>query len=73
VTRLFAVESIEVVRQGRFTWQVHTHIPDGLDTEVNQPFWFRWRAERHARRAARREWGERRDADVVLRLTPDDS
>jgi hypothetical protein len=49
------VAAIEVVREGSFAWQVHTRIPDALDMCLNQPFWFRWRAERYARRRAGEE------------------
>lgn len=65
------VSAIEVVREGRFAWQVHTRIPDALDMCLNQPFWFRWRAERYARKAAERERHRRAPHPPVSRIDLD--
>lgn len=49
---LFAPSAIEVVREGRFQWQVVTRYPDGMDMSMSSPFMFRWSAERYARKKA---------------------
>ncbi len=46
--------AIEVVRVGRFEWQVYTRYPAGslLGTQLEMPCLVRWTAERVARRMA---------------------
>ncbi len=52
--------AIEVVRVGRFRWQVYTRYPKGvlLGTELGMPCLFRWTAERVARRIAEQHRGQ---------------
>ncbi len=62
------IAAIEVVREGRFKWQVHSRYPGGIDMCVNTPFWFRWRAERYARRQAEMARREGMAPQVVSRI-----
>lgn len=60
--------AIEVVRKSRFSWDVITRYPSGIDMCLSRPFMFRRSAERHARRVAEQHRKEALPADVHFRI-----